>query len=95
MWFAPVILSVAIAGLGGQQSPDAIRQAFLQRVDEYATLHRRLEAPLPREVVTARSRWSIRFQGGVGGSDPPGTRECTAGRHFLSRHGSLFPHAGG
>ena len=53
MWFAPVILSVAIAGLCGQQSPDVIRQAFLQRVDEYVTLHRRLEAPLPREVVTA------------------------------------------
>ena len=52
MCYGLVILFVAMAGLSGQQSPEAIRQAFLQRVEQYVALHRQLEAPLPREVVT-------------------------------------------
>jgi hypothetical protein len=41
------------AGVSGQQATDAGRQTFIQRVDEYVTLHRRLEGPLPPEVITA------------------------------------------
>lgn len=42
-----------VGGVSGQQASDPMRQAFLQRVDEYTALHRHLEGPLPREVVTA------------------------------------------
>ena len=41
------------AGVSGQQATDPSRQVFIQRVNEYVALHRRLEAPLPPEVVTA------------------------------------------
>src|SRR5688572_4523302 len=40
------------AGVSGQQATDPGRQVFIQRVDEYVALHRRLEAPLPPEAVT-------------------------------------------
>lgn len=49
-----VMLLVGLAGgLSGQPAPEPMRQVFLQRVEEYAALHRRLEGPLPREAVTA------------------------------------------
>jgi hypothetical protein len=38
--------------VGGQQATDPMRHTFLQRVDDYVALHRRLEGPLPPEVVT-------------------------------------------
>jgi len=41
------------AGVSGQRAADPGRQTFMQRVDEYVALHRRLEAPLPPEVITA------------------------------------------
>lgn len=54
MRYGAVLLMVGLAGsVSGQQASDPMRQAFLQRVDAYATLHRNLEGPLPREVVTA------------------------------------------
>ena len=54
MWYGPFILATALGnGFSGQQPPDLTRQAFVQRVEEYVALHRRLEDPLPREVVTA------------------------------------------
>ena len=50
----PFILFVSLAaGLSGQQATDRMRDAFLQRVDDYAALHRQLESQLPRETVTA------------------------------------------
>lgn len=53
MRYGPFILLVTLAaGAGGQQAADPRRDAFLQRVDEYVALHRRLEAPLPPRVVT-------------------------------------------
>jgi len=54
MRYGPLILLVTLAGgANGQPATDPMRHTFLQRVDEYVTLHRRLEAPLPREVTTA------------------------------------------
>jgi hypothetical protein len=52
MDYGSVVFFVAMAGLSGQQSSEDIRQAFLHRVEQYVMLHRELEAPLPREVVT-------------------------------------------
>ena len=50
---AVMMLLVGLAGgVGGQPAPDS-RQTFLQRVDEYVALHRRLEGPLPQAMVTA------------------------------------------
>jgi hypothetical protein len=54
MRYGPFVLIVSLlGGVGGQPATDPMRHTFLQRVDEYVALHRRLEAPLPREVVTA------------------------------------------
>jgi hypothetical protein len=55
MRYGAVLLFVSLAAAVGAQGPasDPMRHTFLQRVDEYVGLHRRLEAPLPREVVTA------------------------------------------
>ena len=54
MRYRLVILLVGlIAGVSGQHATDPMRHTFLQRVDDYVALHRRLEDPLPREVVTA------------------------------------------
>lgn len=54
MRYGPLILFVTlVGGISGQQATDPMRHTFLQRVDEYVTLHRRLEGPLPPEVVTA------------------------------------------
>ena len=49
-----VLLILALpAGVAMAQPPtDPMRHAFLQRVDDYVGLHRRLEGPLPREVIT-------------------------------------------
>ena len=48
-----VILFMCLStGVSGHQAADPGRQAFIQRVDEYVALHRRLEAPLPPEVIT-------------------------------------------
>jgi hypothetical protein len=41
------------AGLSGSQATDPTLHTFLKRVDDYVALHRRAEAPLPPEVVTA------------------------------------------
>jgi hypothetical protein len=48
-----MLLVGLVGGVSGQQASDSMRQTFLQRVDEYTALHRQLEEPLPREVVTA------------------------------------------
>jgi hypothetical protein len=49
-----LILFISLtAGVSGQHATDPGRQIFIQRVDEYVALHRRLEAPLPPEVITA------------------------------------------
>ena len=54
MRYGAVVLFVGlVGGVSSQQASDPMRQAFLQRVDEYTALHRQLEGPLPREVVTA------------------------------------------
>jgi hypothetical protein len=47
-----ILFMSLVVGVGGQQPTDPLRQAFLQRVDDYVALHRRLEAPLPPQVVT-------------------------------------------
>lgn len=39
--------------VGGHDAADPMRHTFLQRVDDYVGLHRRLESSLPKEVVTA------------------------------------------
>ena len=53
MRYGPVILFVSLAfGVSAQDGADPMREAFLQSVDRYVGLHRRLEAPLPPEVVT-------------------------------------------
>jgi hypothetical protein len=49
---ALVLLVTLIAGVDEQQVTDPMRHTFLQRVDDYVALHRRLDGPLPREVVT-------------------------------------------
>ena len=62
-----------------QTHSDSPRDVFLQRVDGYVALHRRLEADLPPEIVTAdperlfapRSRSRARF----GKRVPPPGRE--------------------
>lgn len=53
MRYGAVMLLVGLAGSVSSQSAPDPRQTFLQRVDEYAELHRRLEGPLPKAVVTA------------------------------------------
>jgi hypothetical protein len=50
---ALILLVSLIAGADGQQVTDPMRHTFLQRVDDYVALHRRLEGPPPREVVTS------------------------------------------
>jgi len=53
MRYGAVLLFVGVVGgLSGQQASDPMRQTFLQRVAAYTALHRQLEGPLPREVVT-------------------------------------------
>jgi len=53
MRYGPFVLIVSLlTGIGGQPATDPMRH-FLQRVDEYVALHRRLEVCLPPEVVTA------------------------------------------
>jgi hypothetical protein len=47
-----VLVTASGPGLKPQMD-DTPRQIFLQRVDGYVALHRRLEANLPREVITA------------------------------------------
>jgi hypothetical protein len=54
MRYGAVMVLVGLAGgVSGQPASDPMGQVFVQRVDEYVALHRRLEGPLPREVVTA------------------------------------------
>lgn len=54
MRYGPIILCVGlVSGVSGPQASNPMRQRFLQRVDEYTSLHRQLEGPLPAEVVTA------------------------------------------
>lgn len=54
MRYGVFMLFVGLVGAAsGQQASDPMRQTFLQRVDDYVALHRRVEAPLPPEVVTA------------------------------------------
>jgi hypothetical protein len=55
MRYGAVLLLLGLVAAVGAQEPatDPMRHMFLQRVDEYVGLHRRLEGPLPREVVTA------------------------------------------
>ena len=54
MRYGAVLLFMGLTSLvGGQEASDPMRQIFLQRVDEYVAMHRQLEGPLPREVVTA------------------------------------------
>src|SRR5688572_7254429 len=53
MRFAPaLVLVVAGAVAGAELQTDPLRRTFLERVDAYVALHRQLEAPLPREVIT-------------------------------------------
>lgn len=47
-----VLFSALPGALSGQQATDPVRHTFLQRVDDYVALHRRLEAPLPPQKVT-------------------------------------------
>ena len=63
--YGAVLLLVGLAGgVSGQPASDP-HQTFLQRVDEYAALHRRVEAPLPQAIVTAdpeaifAPRWAL------------------------------------
>jgi hypothetical protein len=52
--YGPLIVFLSLfAGLSRPQSIDPLAQAFLQRVDDYAALHRRMEASLPPDVVTS------------------------------------------
>lgn len=54
MRFGPLIVLLSLlAGLSGPQADSPSEQAFLQRVEDYVALHRRVEAPLPPAVVTA------------------------------------------
>ena len=54
MRYAALLLFVSVSTIAGAQQPtEPMRHTFLQRVDDYVGLHRRLEGPLPREVVTA------------------------------------------
>lgn len=54
MRYGPVVVFVSVvSGVTGPQASDPMRQTFLQRVDDYVALHRRVEAPLPPSVVTA------------------------------------------
>jgi hypothetical protein len=54
MRYGPLLVLVSlIASVSAQHVTDPMRHTFFQRVDEYVALHRRLEGPLPREVVTA------------------------------------------
>jgi hypothetical protein len=54
MRYGPFLVLVSlIATTSGQPVTDPMRHTFLERVDDYVALHRRLEGPLPREVVTA------------------------------------------
>ena len=49
-----VVLTLVLSGDVMSQPPaDPLRHAFLQRINDYAALHRRLEGPLPPEVITA------------------------------------------
>jgi hypothetical protein len=51
--YGPVILFVSLVTVvSGQQATDPMRHTFFQRVDDYVALHRRLEGPLPKEVIT-------------------------------------------
>lgn len=53
MRYGAVLLFVSLAtAVGGQEATDPMRHTFLQRVDAYVGLHRRLEGPLPPEVMT-------------------------------------------
>jgi hypothetical protein len=52
MSVALAFLMVALSGGAMSQTPTDSIPVFLQRVAEYVALHRRLEGPLPPEVVT-------------------------------------------
>ena len=53
MRHAVLMLFVIVgAGLSGSQSIDPVEQEFLERVDDYVSLHRRVNALLPPQVVT-------------------------------------------
>ena len=47
-----LLLIVAGAAAGAASQTDPLRGTFLDRVDAYVALHRQVEAPLPREVIT-------------------------------------------
>jgi hypothetical protein len=54
MRYGPFLVLVSLmTGVSAPQATDPVRHTFVQRVDEYVALHRRLEGPLPREVVTS------------------------------------------
>ena len=50
---AVILFAGLVAGFGGQDSSNPLREVFLQRVEGYTAMHRRLEGPLPQQVVTA------------------------------------------
>jgi hypothetical protein len=64
-----ILLASLLAGVSGQQTTDPIRHTFLQRVDDYVALHRRVEGPLPRDVVTADLE-ALSPEEGLGRGDP-------------------------
>ena len=47
-----VLVVTFMSSVDGFASTDPLRHTFLQRVDSYVALHRRLEGPLPPEAVT-------------------------------------------
>ena len=47
-----VLVVTFVSSVEGSASTDPLRHTFLQRVDSYVALHRRLEGPLPPEAVT-------------------------------------------
>jgi hypothetical protein len=51
-----VLFASLIPAATGPQPTDPVSGTFLQRIDEYVALHRRLEGPLPPEQVTSDVR---------------------------------------
>ena len=47
-----VLVMTILGGAGGPQPTDPVCRTFFERVADYVALHRRLEGPLPQEVVT-------------------------------------------
>jgi hypothetical protein len=54
MFYAPVALCLMLAsGTDPQRPADTALELFQARVDRYVLMHRQLEGPLPKEVITA------------------------------------------